>query len=98
MNMPGVEVQIKEMQAGKAFTALVAFPQGFEVPPGQQVELSFKTSHPKFPVVKVPIMQMPRPAAPPAAAAPPVKPTPPPAGPRRPSRHRRRCRWPPAAR
>ena len=78
VNAPGAEVQIKEMQAGKAFMALVAFPQGFAVPPGKLVEMSFKTSHPRFPVVKVPILQMPQPAAPPAAAAPPVKVTPPP--------------------
>jgi hypothetical protein len=79
VNVPGVGVEIKEMQAGKAFTALVGFPQGFEVPPGRQVELSFKTSHPKYPVVKVPIMQMPRPAPPPVPVAAPIKPTPPPA-------------------
>jgi hypothetical protein len=85
VNVPGVEAQIKEMQPGRLFTALVAFPQGFQVSPGQPVELSFKTSHPKFPVVKVPVMQMPRPAppppaptAPPAPAAPPMKPVPPP--------------------
>jgi hypothetical protein len=84
VSMPGVGAEIREMQAGKAFIALVAFPQGFEVPPGRPVELSFKTSHPRFPVVKVPIMQMPRPAPPPAAAAPPVKPTPPLAAPPRP--------------
>ena len=81
VNAPGVDVQIKEMQSGKAFMALLAFPQGFEVPPGKQVEMSFKTSHPRFPVVKVPILQMPRPAPPPAAAAPQVKVTPPPAVP-----------------
>ena len=81
VSMPGVEAWIMEMQAGKAFTALVAFPQGFEVPPGGQVELSFKTSHPRFPVVKVPIMQMPRPAPPPAPAAPQVKATPAPVAP-----------------
>ena len=68
VNVPGVDAQIKEMQPGKSFTAMLAFPQGFEVPPGQQVELSVKSSNPKFPVVKVPVMQMPRPAPP---AAPP---------------------------
>jgi hypothetical protein len=76
VNVPGVEAQIKEMQPGKYFTALVAFPQGFEVTPGRQVEVSFKTSNPKFPVVKVPVLQMPRPAPPPAALVPPAKPNP----------------------
>lgn len=76
VNAPGVEAEIKEMQPGKAFTAMVAFPQGFQVPPGRQVELTFKTSNPKFPLVKVPIMQMPRPTPPPVPAAAPVKPPP----------------------
>ena len=80
VNVPGVSAQIRENQPGKSFTALVAFPQGFQVPPGQQVELSFKTSHPNFPVVKVPVMQMPRPPAPvlptpPAPAAAPAAPS-----------------------
>jgi hypothetical protein len=78
VSMPGVGARIQELQAGKAFTALVEFPQGFEVPAGRPVELTFKTSHPKYPLMKVPIMQLPRPATPPVAVAPPVTPTPPP--------------------
>ena len=74
VNVPEVTAQIKEMQPGKSFTALVAFPQGFQVPPGQQVELTFKSSNPKYPLLKVPIMQMPRPALPPAPTPPPVSP------------------------
>jgi len=66
-----VETQLKEMQAGRSFTALVTFPQGFEIPPGQQVELTLKSSNPKFPVVKVPVTQLPRPAAPPVQVKPP---------------------------
>jgi copper(I)-binding protein len=72
VNAQGVETQIKEMQPGRSFTALVTFPQGFEIPPGQQVELTVKSSNPKFPVVRVPITQFPRPAvsaAPPTPAA-----------------------------
>jgi copper(I)-binding protein len=74
VNAQGVETQIKEMQPGRSFTALVTFPQGFEIPPGQQVELTVKSSNPNFPVVRVPITQFPRPAVPaapptPAAAA-----------------------------
>jgi hypothetical protein len=74
VNVPEVTAQLKEMQPGKSFTALVAFPQGFQVPPGQQVELTFKSSNPKYPLLKVPIMQMPRPALPPAPTPPPVSP------------------------
>jgi hypothetical protein len=74
VNVPEVTAQIREMQPGKSFTALVAFPQGFQVPPGQQVELTVKSSNPKYPLLKVPIMQMPRPALPPAPTPPPVSP------------------------
>jgi copper(I)-binding protein len=74
VNVPGVEAEIKEMQPGRSFSALLAFPQGFQVTPGQQVELTIKSSNPKFPVVKVPVMQMPRPATPPARPTPPVRP------------------------
>jgi copper(I)-binding protein len=79
VNVPGVEAEIKEMQPGKSFTALLAFPQGFQIPPGQQVELSVKSSNPKFPVVKVLVVQTPRPAPPPVRPTPPVKPVPSPA-------------------
>ncbi len=63
INVPGVEVEIRENQPGKSFSPMLAFPQGFQVPPGQPVELSFKTSNPRFPVVKVPVRQMLRPHA-----------------------------------
>ena len=78
VNVPGVGVEIRENQPGKSFTAMLAFPQGFEAPPGQQVELSVKTSNPKFPLVKVPVRQMPHapPAVLPAPAIPAVAPAP----------------------
>ena len=60
---------------------MVAFPQGFQVPRGQQVELSVKTSNPKFPVVKVPVMQMQRRPAAPGRPAPAAAPAPAPAAP-----------------
>ena len=78
LNVPGVAVDIRENQPGRSFTAMLAFPQGFQVPPGQQAELSIKTSNLKFPLVKVPVRQMPRPPAPvlPAPPAPAVAPAP----------------------
>jgi len=78
VNVPGVGVEIREMQPGKSFTALVGFPQGFQVTPGRQVELSLKTTNPKYPLVKVPVMQLPRPAGPavPAPAPTTVAPAP----------------------
>jgi hypothetical protein len=76
VNVPGVEAQIKETQPGKSFTAVVAFPQGFEIPRGQHVELSLKSSNPRSPVLKVPIMQLPRPIMPTPAAVPVAMPKP----------------------
>ena len=71
VNVPGVEATIRELQPGKSFAAMLAFPQGFLVPPGQQVQLTVKSSNPKVPVVKVPVMQLARPTGPtlPAPAA-----------------------------
>jgi hypothetical protein len=57
VNAAGVEVQIKEMQPGQMFTALATFPQGFEAQPGKPLELRMKSSNPKYPEVKVPIIQ-----------------------------------------
>lgn len=83
VNVPGVEIQLKEMQPGRSFTALVTFPQGFEIPPGLPVELTVKSSNPRSPLVRVPITQLPRPATPaprvmnpPAAATPNLPPLP----------------------
>jgi copper(I)-binding protein len=76
VTVPGVEAQIKETQPGKSFIAMLAFPQGFEIPRGMPVELHFKSSNPRFPLVKVPIMQLPRPVMPPPAAVPVALPRP----------------------
>ncbi len=59
----GVDVEIKETQPGKLFTALVAFPQGFETVPGQPVTVTIKSSNPRVPVIKVPVEQPSRPSA-----------------------------------
>ncbi len=78
VNVPGVGVEIKETRPGKTFTALLGFPQGFEIKPGQQVLLTVKSSNAKFPTIKVPVLQMPRPATiyrpPPTIAPAPVAP------------------------
>jgi hypothetical protein len=84
VNVPGVEATIREMQPGKSFAASLAFPQGFQIALGQQVELKMNTSNPKFPVLKVPVIQLSRPVvpampAPPAAAVQAPAPAPAPA-------------------
>jgi len=63
VNASGVDVQLKEDPAGKQSTISLNFPAGFEVPFGDRVELTLKTSHPLVPVIKVPVVQLPRPAA-----------------------------------
>ena len=64
VNVPGVEATIRELQPGKSFAAMLAFPQGFLLSPGRQVEFTAKSSNPKFPLVKVPVIQLGRPAGP----------------------------------
>ena len=56
-NVPGVEVQVQETQAGRLFSLIASFPEGFQVPPGQSVEVTVKSNHPKFPLIRVPIFQ-----------------------------------------
>jgi len=63
VNAKDVAVELKEPEPGRAFNVAVNFPAGFEVAPGQTAELSVKSNHPDFPVIKVPIVQPPRPAA-----------------------------------
>ena len=60
VNVPGVGVEIRELQPGKFFMAQLGFPQGFAAPPGQQVEFRVKTSDPNVPVIRVPVKQMSR--------------------------------------
>lgn len=65
VNVPGVELQLKEMQPGRVFSVQLVFPEGFQVPPGKQALFSVKTSNPQNPVLKVPILQTMHPVTPP---------------------------------
>jgi hypothetical protein len=60
VDVKGVEVQISELQPGKMYNAMLSFPQGFEIMPGTPVNFSVKTTHPKHPLLKVPVMQLPK--------------------------------------
>jgi len=57
VNMPGVDVQLKEMTPGHLYAAMLTFPQGFAIPQGEHIELSVKSSLASAPVIKVPIIQ-----------------------------------------
>lgn len=62
VNAKGVDLQLKELQPGRFFTLTVTFPAGFEMAQGEKVELSLKSNHPQFQVIKVPVLQPSRPA------------------------------------
>jgi hypothetical protein len=51
-----VGVQLTEPRSN-TFTLTLTFPVGFDLKPGQTSELTVKTSHPQYPVIKVPIIQ-----------------------------------------
>ncbi len=69
-SVPGVKVELREIQPGRAFSLSAVFPAGFTAEPGQLAELHVNSSHPKFPVIRVPIIPPLRPAT--ARAAPPA--------------------------
>jgi hypothetical protein len=82
VSIPGVDVQIKEIQPGRVFHALLSFPEGFEIPVGKQVAFTVKTSNPRLPEIRVPISQAVRPVVsaptlprPQQTPAPGIKPT-----------------------
>lgn len=64
MNVKGVDLQLRELQPGRSFTLTVSFPAGFAILPGEKVELSVKSDHPQFPIIKVPVIQPSHPASP----------------------------------
>jgi hypothetical protein len=60
VNAKGVEVLIKDEQPGTQYGLTLTFPPGFETKANEPVELTVKCNHPKFPLLKVPVMQAPR--------------------------------------
>jgi hypothetical protein len=72
INLPGVEVEVKELQPGRFFTLTPQFPDGFALPAGQRIELTAKTSHRRQPQIRVPVIQARQPIRP-ALAPPPVR-------------------------
>ena len=81
--VPGIGVDIKELQPGRVFLAKISFPQGFELPQGASTMVTIKSSNPQNPLIKVPVGQMSRPMMPTRMVPPPRPPvsatgTPPP--------------------
>lgn len=67
VNIPGATVEVKESQPGKVFALAVTFPAGLKLETGRTGEVSVKSSHPSFPVIKVPVIQSQAPTYPPAS-------------------------------
>ncbi|MGH7811268.1 MAG: hypothetical protein ACREP5_13415, partial [Candidatus Binatia bacterium] len=57
VNAEGVTVQTTETQPGKLFTLNLSFPTNFQARADKPMELTVKTSHPKYPILRVPFIQ-----------------------------------------
>jgi len=57
VNAPGVDVQLKEVEPGKQFTLTLTFSPEFSSNTNN-CELTFKTSHPDYPSVRVPVRRL----------------------------------------
>jgi len=55
VNAPDIGVTVLEIQPGRVFNVAVDFPRGFQIQPGQKVELSFKSNHPGYSLLHVPV-------------------------------------------
>jgi hypothetical protein len=68
VNVPGAKVAVQEIQTNRLFRVTVQFPAGFELKPEDQVEVSVKSNHPRYPLIRVPVVQSKRPGSPASAA------------------------------
>jgi len=62
INMPGIDIEIRELVPGKSFDAQLIFPEGFQLEQGKQLAFTAKSSLASYPEIKVPVIQAPRPA------------------------------------
>jgi hypothetical protein len=60
VNAKGIDVQVKELQAGRQYNITLTFPPGFQAAADGSLELSVTSNFPQFPVIKVPITQLPQ--------------------------------------
>ncbi len=74
VNPQDIQMQFREVQANRYFTATLTFPQGFEMPAGKSGEFVIKSTHPKYPTLHVPINQPPRQTVAQQQQAPVIKP------------------------
>jgi len=57
LDIPGAKVALEEMQPGRLFAVRATFPVGFQLKAAQKVDLTVKSDHPRFSLLKVPIYQ-----------------------------------------
>lgn len=53
----GVTAKLTESQPGKIFMVEIDFPANFQVPSGKPLEVEIKTTNPRMPLLKLPIVQ-----------------------------------------
>ncbi len=64
INIEGVALDLKETQPGRMFMVTLDVPAGLQLEPAQRIEVSLQSNHPKFPVIKVPVVQQRAPVTP----------------------------------
>jgi hypothetical protein len=57
VNIPGAEAHVQEVEPGRRFNLSVTLPPGFDIPPGQFVQVALKSNHPRYPLIKVPVIR-----------------------------------------
>jgi hypothetical protein len=56
---PEIKLLLQESERGRLFNVVLSFPPGLRIPPGQKAAVTMKTNHPRFPLLSVPIIQLP---------------------------------------
>lgn len=59
VNVSGPEISLRETEAGRLFQLEVTFPTGFRLEDGQTAEILIKSSHPRFQLLRIPVVQQP---------------------------------------
>jgi len=72
INLEGATVSLREVQTGRVFMATLNVPAGLQFQATQRVEVTVKSSHPNYPIVRVPVIQQQRAAGVTAARTPPA--------------------------
>jgi hypothetical protein len=70
INVPGVSIQLVELQPGRFYDVGLILPPAFELPRGTNVEFKVRSNHPQHPFITVPIVARPAPVATPSMPAP----------------------------